>query len=119
MTSYLHAHRAHEMIALLSAETPAFILPTVQTVRISIQWTTKYGQSCNRRCTNKRFETLTSYESALLNHGIISTSLSLILPPVNGALDFRLVLKRRADILSTDYDFCIKYLFSNCYVMIR
>ena len=67
----------------------------------------------------RRFEMLTSYDSALLNRAIISTSLSLILPSVSGALHFRFVLKRRADILSTDYDFCIKYLLSNFRVMIR
>ena len=106
------------MIALLAAETQDFILPTLwppnspdlNPVDYKI-W--KYGQSCNRWCTNRRFETWTSYDSALLNGGIISTSLSLILLSVSGALDFRLVLKRRTDILSTDYDFCIKYLLSN------
>jgi len=44
--------------------------------------------------TNRRFEILMSYESALLNGGIISTSLSSVI----GTLDFRLVLKRRADL---------------------
>jgi len=62
---------------------------------------------------------LTSYESASLNHGIISTNLSLILPSVSGALDFKRVLERMANISSTDCDFCIQYLLSNFCVMIR
>jgi len=51
-------------------------------------------------------EMWTSRENALLNRGITSTSLSLILPSDSGAHDFRLVFEKKADTLSTNYNIC-------------
>jgi len=124
----------NSIITLLQQETDVFVMhhdislhrsllssvvAAVFVQMYSIRWTRKYGPSCKRWCTNRRFATLTSYESASLNRGIISTSLSLILPSVSDALDFRRVLERTADISGTDCDCCIQYLLSNFRVMIR
>ena len=114
------AHQAREMIALLATEAPDFILPTLWPPSspdlnpIPMDYKI-WAVTQEMVYKQKIFETFTSYKSASLNRGIISTSLSLILPSVSGALD----LERMADISSTDCDFCIKYLLSNFRVTIR